>query len=103
MPKRTLPGLSHCVPMKRVRIAKGKHVVIPDELAAKAARVFASGLTREQVLDLMANEPRHATGLMAGSKKPLALARSRGAAHGKTSNSALPNEDSTRESQEDQP
>ena len=51
------------LPMKRVRIAKGKHVVISDELAAKAARVFASGLTREQVLDLMASEPRHARGL----------------------------------------
>lgn len=83
--------------MKRVRIAKGKHVVISDELAAKAARVFASGLTREQVLDLMANEPRHATGLMAGSRKPLALSRSRRAAHGEKSSSALPNGDSANE------
>lgn len=56
--------------MKRVRIAKGKHVVISNQLAEKAARVFASGLTREQVLEVAANEPRHATGLMAGSKKP---------------------------------
>lgn len=88
--------------MKRVRIAKGKHVVISDELAAKAARVFASGLTQEQVLDLMATEPRHATGLMAGSKKPLALSRSRGAAHGESSSSALPNEDSAKEPRGDQ-
>lgn len=64
--------------MKRVRIAAGKHVVISPELAAKAARVFATGLTREQVLDLMATEPRYATGLMAGSKKPLALSKPRG-------------------------
>lgn len=89
--------------MKRVRIAKGKHVVISDELAAKAARVFASGLTREQVLDLVATEPRHATGLMAGSKKPLALSRSRGAAHGEASTSALANEDSANEPREGQP
>lgn len=89
--------------MKRVRIAKGKHVVISDELAATAARVFASGLTRAQVLDLMATEPRHATGLMAGSKKPLALSRSRGAVHVETSNSAPPNEDSATEPTEDQP
>jgi hypothetical protein len=79
--------------VKRVRIAKGKHVVISDELAAKAARVFASGLTREQVLDLAANEPRHATGLMAGSNKPLALSRSRSAARPETSNTAPPTED----------
>jgi len=89
--------------MKRVRIAKGKHVVISEELAAKAARLFATGLTREQVLDLVATEPRHATGLMAGSKKPLALSRSRGAAHGETSNSALANEDSANEPREGQP
>jgi hypothetical protein len=88
--------------MKRVRIAKGKHVVISDELAAKAARVFATGLTREQVLDIMADEPRHATGLMAGSKKPLALSRSRGFARGDTSNEAQPNENSGEEPREGQ-
>lgn len=89
--------------MKRARIAKGKHVVISDELAAKAARVFATGLTREQVLDLVATEPRHATGLMAGSKKPLALSKSRRAAHGEKWSSALPNEDSANEPREGQP
>jgi hypothetical protein len=89
--------------MKRVRIAKGKHVVISNQLAEKAARVFASGLTREQVLEVAANEPRHATGLMAGSKKPLALSRPRRAAHGQTSNSALANLDSAKEAQENQP
>lgn len=63
--------------MKRVRIARGKHVLIPTDLAEKAARVFTAGLTREQVLDLMANEPRQATGLMVGTIKPLGLSRSR--------------------------
>jgi hypothetical protein len=63
--------------VKRIRIAPGRHVVISPELAAKAARVFAAGLTREQVLDLMATEPRNLKGLMAGSKKPLALSKSR--------------------------
>lgn len=63
--------------MKRVRIARGKHVFIPAELAEKAVRVFAAGLTREQVFDLMANEPRQATGLMVGTRKPLGLSRSR--------------------------
>lgn len=89
--------------MKRIRIAKGKHVVISEELAAKAARVFASGLTREQVLDLMANEPRHAPGLMAGSNKPLALSRSRRASHGEKSSSAPPNEESASEPREGLP
>lgn len=64
--------------MKRVRIAAGKHVVIFTELAEKAARVFGTGLTRAQILDLMATEPRRAKGLMAGSKKPLALSKPRG-------------------------
>jgi hypothetical protein len=89
--------------MKRVRITKGKYVVISDELAAKAVRVFASGLTREQVLYLMVTEPRPATGLMTGSKKPIALSRSRGAAHDETSNSALANEDLAKEAPEGQP
>lgn len=61
--------------MKRVRVAPGKFVVISAELAEKAARVFGTGLTRDQVSSLKATEPRHATGLMIGSSKPLALAR----------------------------
>lgn len=85
--------------MKRIRIAAGKHVIISAELAAKVARVFATGLTREQVLDLMANEPRRATGLMAGSKKPLALSRPRESENGKTSSSALPKESLTADAQ----
>jgi hypothetical protein len=89
--------------MKRVRTAKGKHVVISDQLAAKAARVFASGLTREQVLDLMVNEPCHGTGLMAGSKKPLALSRPRRAVHEGETNSALANEDSAKKAKKGQP
>lgn len=78
------------MPIKRVRVAPGKHIVISDELAAKATRAFATGLTREQVVDPMASEPRHAIGLMAGSKKPLALSRSRERAKGKTSSASLP-------------
>jgi hypothetical protein len=89
------------LPMKRVRIAKGKHVLISDELSERAARVFASGLTRDQVLDLMAHEPCHAVGLMAGSRKPLALSKSRRTGHGATTNSALPNENSALATRED--
>lgn len=61
--------------MKRLRIAPGKFVTISTELSERVARVFATGLTRDQVRDLKASEPRRATGLMAGSAKPLALAR----------------------------
>lgn len=61
--------------MKRVRVAPGKFVTISTELSEKAARVFATGLTRDQVRDLVASEPRRATGLMVGSAKPLALAQ----------------------------
>lgn len=61
--------------MKRVRVAPGKFVTVSAELAEKAARVFGTGLTREQVRDLQASEPRRATRLLAGSAKPLALAR----------------------------
>lgn len=61
--------------MKRVRVSPGKFVVISAEMAEKAARVFATGLTREQVRNLQATEPRHAAGLIIGLSKPLALAR----------------------------
>ncbi|MCE4540693.1 hypothetical protein LXT12_26010 [Pelomonas sp. P7] len=61
--------------MKRVRVAPGKFVTISTELSEKAARVFATALTRDQVRDLKASEPRRATGLMVGSAKPPALAR----------------------------
>ena len=61
--------------MKRVRVAPGKFVTVCTELSEKAAGVFATGLTRDQVRDLKASESRRATGLMAGSAKPLALAR----------------------------
>lgn len=61
--------------MKRVRVAPGKFVTISNELSEKAARVFGTGLTRDQVRGLKASEPRSATGLMVGSAKPLALAR----------------------------
>ncbi|MFT7773408.1 hypothetical protein [Roseateles sp.] len=61
--------------MKRVRVAPGKFVVISAQLAEKAARVFGTGLTRDQVNSLKASEPRQATGLIIGSSKPLVLAR----------------------------
>lgn len=61
--------------MKRVRVAPGKFVPVSTELSEKAARAFATRLTRDQVRDLKASEPRRATGLMAGSAKPLALRR----------------------------
>ncbi len=73
---------------KRVRIAQKKYVVISDELAAKAERVLATSLTREQVVELLANEPPHAS-LMVGSRKPLALSKSRQSNHGKTPNASL--------------
>ncbi|MBL8275935.1 hypothetical protein [Variovorax gossypii] len=63
--------------MKRVRIAPGKFVMVSAEMAEKAARVFATGLTRDKVRELKATEPRLATGLIIGSPKPLALARSK--------------------------
>lgn len=58
------------VGIRRVRVAPGKFVYIPAELAEKAARVFGTGLTRAQVLDLSASEPRLGTGRMAGSPRP---------------------------------
>jgi len=61
--------------MKRVRVAPGKFVTVSNELWEKTARAFATGLTRDQVRDLKASEPRRFAGLMAGSAKPLALAR----------------------------
>lgn len=61
--------------MKRVRVAPGKFVTISTELSEKAARVLATGFTRDQVRNLKTSEPRRAAGRIAGSAKPLALAR----------------------------
>lgn len=58
--------------VRRIRITPGKFVAISPELAAKAARVTATSLTREQVVQLKASGPKH-VGPMAGSLKPLAL------------------------------
>jgi hypothetical protein len=63
--------------MKRVRVAPGKFVTIPADLAAKAARVFGTGLTRKQVLEIGASEPRVVAGPMAGSPKPLKISKVR--------------------------
>jgi hypothetical protein len=62
--------------MTRVRVAPGKFVTIPTELAEKAARVFRAGFTRDQVLEFKESEPRHVAGPMAGSRKPLTIAKS---------------------------
>lgn len=59
--------------MKRVRIAPGRHVIISAAIAEKAARVFASALTREQVRELAALEPRNTAGLLTGRNLPLNL------------------------------
>lgn len=51
--------------MKRIRAAPGKFVTISDELAEKAARMFATGqLTCDQVRELVAAEPRLSSGAM---------------------------------------
>ncbi len=64
--------------MKRIRVAPGKFVTISDELAEKAARVFATGqLTRDQVRELMAVEPQLSSGAMAGSRRVLRSAKLR--------------------------
>jgi hypothetical protein len=69
--------------MKRVRIAPGKFVTISTELAERAARVFATGLTRDQAREIQASEPRRAKGLMVGSPKPLAISKARAGARPK--------------------
>lgn len=63
--------------MKRVRVAKGKHVMISAELAEKAQRVFGSGLSRDAARNLATSEPKLRVTLMAGSAKPLALRKPR--------------------------
>lgn len=62
--------------MKRVRVAPGKFVTISAETSEKVTGIFETGLTRDQVRDLIASEPSSAAGLMAGSAKPLMLAKS---------------------------
>lgn len=67
--------------MKRVRVSPGKFVTISTGLAEKAARVVAVGLTRDQVRELASAEPKHIK-MMAGSKKPLAIAKPWSSAQG---------------------
>lgn len=59
--------------MKRVRVAPGRHVIISAAVAEKAARVFASAPTREQVHELAGHEPRNTAGLLIGRNLPLKL------------------------------
>lgn len=55
--------------MKRVRIAPGKFVMVSPAIAAKAARVFATGVfSRDQINEIAKMERDSATGLMAGAK-----------------------------------
>ena len=63
--------------MKRVRVAPGKFVTIPTELAAKGGRVIGTGLTRDQVLEFKSSEPKLVAGPMAGSTKPLRISKAR--------------------------
>ncbi len=63
--------------MKRIRVASGKFVTISPELAEKAAGVYAICPTREQALQVKASEPKRIKGLMAGSPKPLNLAKTK--------------------------
>jgi hypothetical protein len=64
--------------MKRIRVAPGRFVTISTDLAERAVRVMASGLTRDQAFALKGTEPRHLAGPMAGRPKPLAVANRRG-------------------------
>jgi hypothetical protein len=82
--------------MKRVRVAPGRHVVVPAELAEKAARVGSTGLTRDQIRNLAAAEPAQATGVMLGGTKPLALSRAKARRGGNRPRNVSPaREDST--------
>lgn len=76
--------------MKRIRVAPGKFVTISDELAEKAARLFATGqLTRDQVRELMAAEPQRSTGAMAGSPRLLGRVKVRASSRPKIRAMAL--------------
>lgn len=59
--------------MKRVRVALDQFVNVSDALARKAARVFVTGLTDEQIRKLKVVEAPHRSGVMVGGKKPLRL------------------------------
>lgn len=61
--------------MKRIRIAPGKFVTISTAMADKAARVFATPLTPEQVRAFKSPEPTRVSGPMLGSTKPLVLSK----------------------------
>lgn len=77
--------------MKRIRVAPGKFVTISNELAEKAARVFATGqLTRDQVRELMAAEPELSSGAMAGSRRVLGSAELRACARSNVRAAAPP-------------
>lgn len=63
--------------MRRIRVAPGKFVTISTALAEKAARIFASDLTRDQVQQIKQSEPECGVGPMAGSRKPVGPVRPR--------------------------
>lgn len=63
--------------MKRVRIAPNQFVYLSDALVEKATRVFANGLTDEQIRHLKAVKAPHHSGVMIGGNKPLRLSKPR--------------------------
>jgi hypothetical protein len=53
--------------MKRVQVSPGRYVTVSTEMAAKAARIFASGaFTAEQVRQAAVTEPQHAGNVLLG-------------------------------------
>jgi len=79
--------------MKRVRVAKGKHVMVSAELAEKAARVFGTGLTRDITRALAAGAPRRLPALMVGSSKPLAVMKPWAPTNEELAKGSCPSED----------
>jgi hypothetical protein len=56
--------------MKRIKVRPGKFVLVPEDVAARAAQAMASvSFTREEVLQMAATEPRGIT-VYAGPIKP---------------------------------
>lgn len=82
--------------MKRVRVSPGRYVVVSAGLAEKADRVGSTVLTLDQIRDLVASEPKRATGVMLGGTKPLALSRAKARRCGRgPHNASQAREDST--------
>ncbi|MFX1679057.1 hypothetical protein PV762_07475 [Mitsuaria sp. CC2] len=61
--------------MKRVRVSSKKFVTISAEMVDKAARVFSTTLTPEQIRAFKSPEPVRVARPMLGSTKPLVLSK----------------------------